>query len=206
MNIFKSMATVIRGSGAATGSIKLENAQLEKIADFLGVNTSDIDGLSTVAIKELIVLKKKGVRIVFSILLQAEGCVQVVDDEIIMSLKENISTTPFKGINKLAVDSTESTIFHESCHVDQILRGDLDLNVGEGKVKWKGDVFDVSNKSVSDYFQYPWEIEAYRHQFKKMKEIPSISLVSPKDIMKSTLGQCNLTSIQQKEIMAVYGF
>lgn len=55
------------------------------------------------------------------------------------------------------------TIFHEMVHIKQMMVGDLVVGVGSERTKWKGEYFQ------GDYYEYPWEIEAFQHEENMMK-------------------------------------
>ena len=55
------------------------------------------------------------------------------------------------------------TIFHEMVHIKQMVDGDLVVGVGSERTKWKGEYFQ------GDYYEYPWEVEAFQHEENMMK-------------------------------------
>ena len=74
--------------------------------------------------------------------------------------------TPKNGViilNEDAVKNSskkelDNTIAHEQVHVDQFKNGELDYNVGAGKVMFKGKEYDYS---VMQAGKGPWEKPAY---------------------------------------------
>ena len=74
--------------------------------------------------------------------------------------------TPKNGViilNENAVKNSskkelDNTIAHEQVHVDQFKNGELDYNVGAGKVMFKGKEYDYS---VMQAGKGPWEKPAY---------------------------------------------
>lgn len=80
---------------------------------------------------------------------------------------------PFIGVNlSLLRHSTEqtviNTIVHEMVHVDQMMRGDLEILEDGMMVKWKGKVYNTfpkegmtAQEKVAAMTETPWEVEAY---------------------------------------------
>mgnify|MGYP000232670975 CR=1 FL=1 len=74
--------------------------------------------------------------------------------------------TPKNGViilNENAIKNSskkelDNTIAHEQVHVDQFKNGELDYNVGAGKVMFKGKEYDYS---VMQAGKGPWEKAAY---------------------------------------------
>lgn len=64
---------------------------------------------------------------------------------------------------KMDIRVLKSLIYHELVHVDQYLRGDFRTHGME--VVWKGVNMKVHDMdSLDEYFESPWEIEAYTKQ------------------------------------------
>lgn len=57
------------------------------------------------------------------------------------------------------------TLKHELVHYDQFIRGDLAVTTS-GEILWKGQLYPApSGKANKEYFNTPWEQEAYTEQF-----------------------------------------
>lgn len=64
-------------------------------------------------------------------------------------------------INKsISIEHKLITLAHEFVHVKQYARGELFTNTQTRKTKWKGTYFD----QLPDYFEAPWELEAYEKE------------------------------------------
>ncbi len=55
------------------------------------------------------------------------------------------------------------TIFHEMVHIKQMINRDLIVGIGNKRTKWKGKYF------TGDYYEFPWEIEAFQLEENMMK-------------------------------------
>ena len=53
------------------------------------------------------------------------------------------------------------TVAHEMVHVKQFARGELYESVAQGRHRWQGEWLSNRSKSVMDYYDQPWEIEAH---------------------------------------------
>ena len=53
------------------------------------------------------------------------------------------------------------TTAHEIVHAKQFARGELYWSSIKGQNRWKGDWLSNNKKSVKDYWDNPWEIEAH---------------------------------------------
>jgi len=64
---------------------------------------------------------------------------------------------------KLGIKELVTTICHEMIHVKQYAKKEMDDWSGNGAARWKGKTF---NAEKTDYYNLPWEKEAYRLQDK----------------------------------------
>lgn len=65
-----------------------------------------------------------------------------------------------------SMDLFLSTIMHEMVHVKQWARGEMrDLSVSTRR--WKNSKIDIENV---DYYEHPWEVEAFEMEKQLMKE------------------------------------
>lgn len=55
------------------------------------------------------------------------------------------------------------TIFHEMVHIKQIVEGDLVVGADGSRAKWKGEHVQC------EYYDFPWEVEAFQLEEKMMK-------------------------------------
>ena len=53
------------------------------------------------------------------------------------------------------------TVAHEMVHLKQFARGELYESTAQGRHRWHGEWLSNRRKSVMDYYDQPWEIEAH---------------------------------------------
>lgn len=79
--------------------------------------------------------------------------------------------------------SLAGLLIHETIHVTQILKKHLVFISPEVSV-WKGKRYNTKNISLLEYFQLPWEVEAYQTQAKFLSTFRDSS---PKEIYNNML-------------------
>jgi len=78
-------------------------------------------------------------------------------------MEENNRQFTIEADKKLGIKDLVTTICHEMIHVKQYARKEMDDWSGNGAARWKGKTF---NAEKTDYYNLPWEKEAYRLQDK----------------------------------------
>ena len=78
-------------------------------------------------------------------------------------MEENNRQFTIEVDRKLGIKELVTTICHEMIHVKQYARKEMDDWSGKGLARWKGKTF---NAEKTDYYNLPWEKEAYRLQDK----------------------------------------
>ena len=78
-------------------------------------------------------------------------------------MEENNRQFTIEADRKLGIKDLVTTICHEMIHVKQYARKEMDDWSGKGLARWKGKTF---NAEKTDYYNLPWEKEAYRLQDK----------------------------------------
>ena len=79
----------------------------------------------------------------------------------------------FLALSNELLDNEEElieTICHECVHIKQYLKKEL-KELGVDKHKWKG--IEVNSKNI-DYYELPWEVEAYNMEMEIAKKIKSV--------------------------------
>lgn len=78
------------------------------------------------------------------------------------------------------------TIAHEMVHVKQFVKGEMeDIIFDETKIKWKRKIINMNH---IEYWDYPWEIEAYGREiglymkFKEFFEVSDKQLTNPEKL------------------------
>ncbi len=78
-------------------------------------------------------------------------------------MEENNRQFTIEADKKLGIKDLVTTICHEMIHVKQYARKEMDDWSGNGAARWKTKTF---NAEKTDYYNLPWEKEAYRLQDK----------------------------------------
>ena len=78
-------------------------------------------------------------------------------------MEENNREFTIEVDRKLGIKELVTTICHEMIHVKQYAKKEMDDWSGNGAARWKGKTF---NAEKTDYYNLPWEKEAYRLQDK----------------------------------------
>ena len=78
-------------------------------------------------------------------------------------MEENNRQFTIEADRKMGIKDLVTTICHEMIHVKQYARKEMDDWSGVGLARWKGRTFNAAN---TNYYNLPWENEAYRLQDK----------------------------------------
>ena len=78
-------------------------------------------------------------------------------------MEENNRMFTIEADKKMGIKDLVTTICHEMIHVKQYARKEMDDWSGVGLARWKGRTFNAAN---TNYYNLPWENEAYRLQDK----------------------------------------
>ena len=78
-------------------------------------------------------------------------------------MEENNRQFTIEADRKMGIKDLVTTICHEMIHVKQYARKEMDDWSGVGLARWKGRTFNAAN---TNYYNLPWEMEAYRLQDK----------------------------------------
>ena len=78
-------------------------------------------------------------------------------------MEENNRMFTIEADRKLGIKDLVTTICHEMIHVKQYARKEMDDWSGTGVARWKTKTFNAAN---TNYYNLPWEKEAYRLQDK----------------------------------------
>ena len=78
-------------------------------------------------------------------------------------MEENNRMFTIEADKKMGIKDLVTTICHEMIHVKQYARKEMDDWSGVGLARWKGRSFNGAN---TNYYNLPWEKEAYRLQDK----------------------------------------
>lgn len=73
----------------------------------------------------------------------------------------------------LGIVEMVTTVVHEMIHVKQWVRNEMDDGITNGRARWKTKTIPFD----TDYYDLPWEKEAYRLQDQYAKEIWELGII-----------------------------